>query len=95
MDEPVIENENENVEDNDTTVVQYDSPDYTEYLQSILDNQQNEIELLTHQQVIMLEEINGLSMIVNYQFATIGVIVVFSVVVAAWKILSKWFFGGV
>ena len=95
MEEEVLENDPENVEDDNTTVVQYDSPDYTEYLQSILDNQQNEIELLTHQQVIMLEEINGLTTIVNYQFATIGIIVVFSVVVAAWKILSKWFFGGV
>lgn len=95
MEEEVLENEPENVEDNDTTVVQYDSPDYTEYLQSILDNQQNEIELLTHQQDILLEGVNGLSLIVNYQHATIGIFVVFSVVVAAWKILSKWFFGGV
>jgi chaperonin cofactor prefoldin len=77
------------------TIIQCDCPDYTEYLQSILDNQEAEIEQLEHQTEILMEEINGLSLIVNYQFATIGIVVIFSVVLAAWKILSKWFFGGV
>lgn len=83
------------MEDTENEVVQRDNADYTEYIQSILDNQAREIELLEQNQQVLLEEINGLSLIVNYQYATIGVIVVFSVVVAAWKILSKWFFGGV
>lgn len=76
-------------------VIQYDCPDYTEYIQSILDNQAREIELLEQNQQVLLEEVNGLSLVVNYQFATIGIVVVFTVVIAAWKILSKWFFGGV
>lgn len=76
-------------------VVQCNCPDYTEYLQSILDNQEDEIELLTEQRDCMVEQINGLTMVINYQFATIGIMVVFSVILAAWKILSKWFFGGV
>ena len=76
-------------------VVQCNCPDYSEYFQSILDNQENEIELLTEQRDCLVEQINGLTMVINYQFATIGVIVVFTVVFAAWKILSKWFFGGV
>ena len=76
-------------------VVERDNSDYTEYLQSILDNQAREIELLEQNQQILLEEVNGLSLVVNYQFTTIGIVVVFSVVIVAWKILSKWFFGGV
>ena len=75
--------------------IQSDNVDYTEYLQSILDNQAREIELLEQNQQILLEEVNGLSLVVNYQFTTIGILVVFSVVIAVWKILSKWFFGGV
>ena len=75
--------------------IQSDNVDYTEYLQSILDNQETEIELLTQQRDCMTEQINGLTMVINYQFATIGILVVFSVILAAWKILSKWFFGGV
>lgn len=75
--------------------IQSDNVDYTEYLQSILDNQEDEIELLTEQRNCMVEQINGLTMVINYQFATIGILVVFSVILAAWKILSKWFFGGV
>lgn len=75
--------------------IQCNCPDYTEYLQSILDNQENEIELLTEQRDCLVEQINGLTMVINYQFATVGILVVFSVVLAAWKILSKWFFGGV
>lgn len=75
--------------------IQSDNVDYTEYLQSILDNQEDEIELLTEQRDCMVEQINGLTMVINYQFATIGILVVFSVILAAWKILSKWFFGGV
>lgn len=76
-------------------VVQCNCPDYTEYIQSILDNQETEIELLTEQRDCLVEQINGLTMVINYQFATIGAIVVFTVVLAVWKILSKWFFGGV
>ena len=76
-------------------VVQCNCPDYSEYFEFILDNQENEIELLTAQRDCLVEQINGLTMVINYQFATIGVIVVFAVVLAAWKILSKWFFGGV
>lgn len=75
--------------------IQSDNVDYTEYLQYILDNQEDEIELLTEQRDCMVEQINGLTMVINYQFATIGILVVFSVILAAWKILSKWFFGGV
>ena len=83
------------MEDTENEVVQRDNADYTEYLQSILDNQAREIELLEQNQQILLEEVNGLSLVVNYQFTTIGILVVFSVLIAAWKILSKWFFGGV
>ena len=79
----------------DNAFVQCDCPDYTEYIQHILDNQETEITELQHQTAILEEQINGFSLIVNYQYATIGIIVVFAVVLAAWKILSKWFFGGV
>ena len=75
--------------------IQSDNVDYTEYLQSILANQEDEIELLTEQRDCIVEQINGLTIVINYQFATIGILVVFSVILAVWKILSKWFFGGV
>lgn len=75
--------------------VQCNCPDYTEYIQSILDNQKNEIEELKYQNEILLESNNGLALMCNYQFSLIGIIVIFCVVVAAWRILSKWFFGGV
>jgi len=83
------------MENTENEIIQCSCTDYSEYIQSILDNQATEIELLTEQRDCMVEQINGLTMVINYQFATIGIIVVFTVVSVAWKILSKWFFGGV
>lgn len=81
------------MEENET--VQQDNVDYTSYLQSILDNQEIEIELLEQQRDCMAEQINGLGIVINGQNAVIGILILFSVLLALWKIISKWFFGGV
>lgn len=66
--------------------------DYTPYLQSVIENQQTEIELLEYQNEILLEQINGLSLISNYMNTFIMGSVLVIIVVICWKVISGWFF---
>ena len=70
-------------------------PDYSVELSEIISNQQTEIELLQQQNEILLEQINGFSLICNYlnYFLAIGITVIG--VMLLWNVLSKWFFRGV
>ena len=76
--------------------------DVVPYFETIIENQSIEIEhlesmceQLTAQTAIQQEQINGFSLIVNYQFATLGTIIIALVVALAWKVFSGWFFKGV
>lgn len=80
----------------------YVTDDVSEKFETLITNQQNEIEhlqaiqeQLTAQTEIQQEQINGFTVIVNYQFATISVIVIMSVVCLLWKVFNGWFFKGV
>lgn len=69
--------------------------DYSELLQTIVENQDKEIELLTEQKALLIEEINGFSIVSNYLHSFVGIFVVSAVVAVLWNILNKWFFRGV
>lgn len=69
--------------------------DYTELLQIIIDNQNREIELLSEQKAILIEELNGFSIISNYLHSFVGIFLISAVVAVLWGILNKWFFRGV
>ena len=71
------------------------SVDYTELLQIIIDNQNREIELLSEQKAILIEELNGFSIISNYLHAFVGIFLISALVAVLWGILNKWFFRGV
>lgn len=71
------------------------SADYTELLQIIIDNQNREIELLSEQKAILIEELNGFSIISNYLHSFVGIFLISAVVAVLWGILNKWFFRGV
>ena len=91
------------------TVIECNCPDYTEYYETLIENQEQELETLetaaedfkTELELLqvttqMLEqEIYGLTTVINYQEMFFEMAVVLSVVVLAWKMVSKWFFGGV
>ena len=64
-------------------------------LEAIISNQQKELEHLEQQTAVLQEQINGLSLIANLQYATIGLFVLVAVVLLGWHILNKWFFRGV
>lgn len=68
--------------------------DYTELIQTIINNQDKEIQLLTEQKAILVEELNGFSLISNYLHSFVGIFVVSAVVAVLWNILNKWFFRG-
>ena len=85
----------------DTETV-YILEDVVPYFETIIDNQNTELEhleticeQLTTQTAIQQEQINGFSLIVNYQFATIAIIVIALVVALGWKVFNGWFFKGV
>ena len=69
--------------------------DYTELLQTIIDNQDKEIQLLTEQKTLLIEELNGFSIVSNYLHSFVGIFVISAVVAVLWNILNKWFFRGV
>ena len=69
--------------------------DYTDYFTAIIEKQEQELETLTYTNELLKEEINGLTMIVNYQEMFFEMFAVLSVILLVWKMLSKWFFGGV
>lgn len=69
--------------------------DYSEYFEEVISNQQTQIELLEQQNQILLEQINGFSIVSTYlnMFFIIALVVIG--VVLLWNILNKWFFRGV
>lgn len=71
------------------------SVDYSPQLAAIMDKQSEQITLLQQQNEILLEQVNGLSLVVNYQHVFVGVAVLAVVVFIAYRVLFKWFFRGV
>lgn len=71
------------------------SVDYSPQLAAIMDKQSEQITLLQQQNEILLEQVNGLSLVVNYQNVILGVAVLAGVVLIAYRVIFKWFFRGV
>lgn len=69
--------------------------DVTPELKAIIEELQKANEHLEEQTAIQQEQINGFTMIVNYQFATLAIIVLFVVIAFVWKVFNGWFFKGV
>ena len=69
--------------------------DYSEYFDEVILNQQTQIELLEQQNQILLEQVNGFSIVGTYlnMFFIIALVVIG--VTLLWNILNKWFFRGV
>ncbi len=85
----------------DTQTV-YILEDVIPYYEEIIDNQNTEIEhlnsiyeQLTDQVALEREQINGFTLIINYQYATIAILVISLVIALGWKVLNGWFFKGV
>ena len=70
-------------------------PDYSVELSEIISNQQTQIELLQQQNQILLEQINGFSIISNYLNGFFIIAISVIGVMLLWNVLSKWFFRGV
>lgn len=69
--------------------------DYTLQLEQIIENQNREIELLEQQVAILLEQVNGFSLITNYLHSMVGISICVIGAFILWQVLSKWFFRGV
>lgn len=68
--------------------------DYSEQFAEIILNQQTMIELLQKQIEILLEMINGFSMIANLIYVLVGILVVIIAFFILWKVIFGWFFRG-
>lgn len=68
--------------------------DYSEQLQELITNQQTTIELLQKQIEILLEMINGFTMITNMLYTLVGILVVIIAFFILWKVVFGWFFRG-
>ena len=68
--------------------------DYSDQFQELITNQQTTIELLQKQIEILLETINGFTMITNMLYALIGILMIVIVLFIAWKVIFGWFFRG-
>lgn len=69
--------------------------DYSEQLTELITNQQTQIELLEQQNAILLEQINGFSIVANYLNTFFAIAIVVIGVSLLWHVLNKWFFRGV
>ena len=69
--------------------------DYSEYFDEVILNQQTQIELLEQQNQILLEQVNGFSIVGTYLNMFFIIALVFIGVTLLWNILNKWFFRGV
>lgn len=76
---------------NDMTVLY---SDYAPQLEELIEQQSETIELLQAQNDILLEQINGFSLIVNYMNVFFGIAILSIVVFIAHTVLNKWFFRG-
>ena len=86
----------------ENTETVYILEDVVPYFERIIDIQNTEIERLQDitkqletQTELQQEMINGFELVVNYQFATVGLIAIISVIILCWRIFNKWFFRGV
>lgn len=79
-------------ETTDTVVISYD---YTPQLNTIISNQQQQIELLEQQNAYLAEQVNGLSLTVNYLNSFYAIFIGVIAVSLLWNVLNKWFFRGV
>lgn len=82
----------EETEDSETFEI---SVDYTPYFNQVIENQAREITLLEQQNVILLEQVNGFSIIANYLNGFFIISLVVIGVTFLWNVLNKWFFRGV
>lgn len=69
--------------------------DYSVQLAEIITNQREQIEVLQEQNAILLEQVNGFSIIANYLNSFFDIALGVIVVILLWSVLSKWFFRGV
>lgn len=69
--------------------------DYSEQFTEIILNQREQIETLQEQNAILLEQINGFSIIANYLNGFFGIALGVIGVMLLWTVLNKWFFRGV
>lgn len=69
--------------------------DYTEYFQSIISNQEIELQTLTEEKTILLEQLEGFSLIAQYQNYFFCIAIGVIVVTLLWNVLNKWFFRGI
>ena len=69
--------------------------DYSEQLNELINQQQTTIELLEKQIEILLEMINGFSMITNLLYCVVAVLVLVIAFLILWKVVFGWFFRGV
>ena len=67
---------------------------YSAELAEIVTNQHEQIELLQEQNAILMEQINGFSIISNYLNGFFCIAVGLIVVRLIWTVLAKWFFRG-
>ncbi len=69
--------------------------DNTPQFNTIIANQEEIIEQLEVQNAYLLEQLNGFSLIANYCYSLIGLILIIVCGFCLWKILKNWFFRGV
>ena len=68
--------------------------DYSTEFAEVIANQHEQIELLQEQNAILMEQINGFSILANYLNGFLGVALGVICVKLLWTVLSKWFFRG-
>lgn len=68
--------------------------DYAPQLETLIEKQSEQIELLQAQNDILLEQINGFSLIVNYMNGFFCIAIALIVVFILSHVLNKWFFRG-
>lgn len=68
--------------------------DYAPQLETLIEKQTEQIELLKYQNDILLEQVNGFSLIGNYLNAFFCISVAVITVFILSHILNKWFFRG-
>lgn len=78
--------------DNTETVYLY--YDVTPELKEIIEKQDKTIEELQYQTEVMKVQIDGISQVLDWQYATVGIIVIVLVARAIWRVLSGWYFRG-
>lgn len=68
--------------------------DYAPQLETLIEKQSEQIELLQVQNDILLEQINGFTYVVTYCNMFFQIMVMCIAVYTVWNVLNKWFFRG-